>query len=157
VAEGLAEVAAGEHDLRVERRIGTGAIVEVGQQHDVAVSGDPIAHAVEHGTDPEPVHVEDHGRPGPGAIRPEHTGRAVAVLGSDGDSFAAHAPAEVGEALLELLRSGPTVARGVTRATALDVDRTLVSVWRHVDAPSLWSRDRSHRGLAPARRARSLA
>ena len=87
MGEGPAHIASGKHRLGVQRRIGPGPPEHVGQQHQIAAIGQPLRHVEQIGPDGQPIHIEDHRRPGALAptIRREHMGRALPLGHGDGE------------------------------------------------------------------------
>ncbi len=62
--EALALVLVGEHRLHVERLERTGAVEGIGDDHDVAVVGELLAHLAHHRAEAAGVGIHDDGRPG---------------------------------------------------------------------------------------------
>jgi hypothetical protein len=69
----------------VDRLIGSGAPEHVGQQHEIAVGGEALAHLEQGRADRRRVHEEDHRRPGAAALGMEGVGAGVAVGGWNGN------------------------------------------------------------------------
>src|SRR4030095_5672424 len=85
----------------------------MGQKHDIAATGKPLAHLEQRRPDAEPVHVEDRRGPTTRAFRLADVHGAVTVPRADRELFVAHVFSPLN------LRGDAGMASGYHRHTSL--------------------------------------